>query len=102
MKNPRTALGPDPFGRVDEVAVAAATLPRGSREWKIAAIARAADRLLATGDELDIFVGGALKGWLENGKHVGDLERHFFRVSGDRGSHDTPAQVLRRIRSSRR
>jgi hypothetical protein len=39
-----------------------------------------------------LFVAGALGAWLANG---GDLERDYFRVKAPKGSHFTPARLIR-------
>lgn len=98
MKSPR-ALGPDPFGRVDPVAVAAVTLSLETREGRIVAAARIADELLDSGDPNHMWFGSAMKAWLEaEDAHVGDFERRFLRIAGAQGCTTSPAKVLRRIR----
>ena len=99
MKNP-AAFKHDPFGRIDEVAAAAVTESLETREGRIATFARVAAELVESGKPHNVWVGSAINAWLEQGMHVGDLERHFLRVAGERGSHSTPAQILRRIRRS--
>jgi hypothetical protein len=98
MKNP-PALANDPFRRADPVAAAAADASAlETREGRIAVLAWVADQLIASADRRMKFVGSALKAGLEEGKHVGDLERRFLRIAGGQGCTTSPAQILRRIR----
>jgi hypothetical protein len=100
MKNTPVTRKHDLFGRVPEVAAAAVSLSLDSREGRIATLAWVADELIASDDPRKIWAGSALKAGLENGKHLGDLEKHFLRIAGEQGSRSTPAEVLRRIKRS--
>jgi hypothetical protein len=82
-------LPPDPFGRPVSVPTRDLT-----RREKVRMIQRVAARLLELGGANNLFVGGALDAWLENG---GDLVRHYLRVSPDRGSKRTPQRIAREL-----
>ena len=84
----------DPFGRP-------CALPAGmTREDRVQLLKVAADALMA-GELPDaparLFLAGALCAWLEQG---GSLEGKFLRVRPPRGSHHTPAALLRKREAS--
>jgi hypothetical protein len=72
---------------------AARRVDLATREGRIKALGEAALALLEgkhIDQEVAVFLGAALLGWLGSG---GDLERDHLKASGPAGSHRTPAWI---------
>lgn len=84
----------DPFGRT---ALPTSALRDGDaqidRLRRLEMIALAADALLEKGDAPSLFVGGALRAWLERGGPTGSLEKEFLAVAPPHRSTLTPARL---------
>jgi len=64
-----------------------------SREEYIRDVANEARRMLASGDPVQIALGGGLLAWLQGG---GDLLRRL-RLHTPRGSRATPQRIFKRV-----
>ena len=89
------SLPADPFGR-------SRPPPGFTREDRVRWIHEVAAALLAglalAPRAAALFVGGALDGWLREGRRVGDLERCFLKTAQKERSHLSAQVLSRRLR----